>query len=122
MKRRILIIEDETDIRELLTSILENFDFEVSSATNGKEAMEHLQANPVPCLILLDNLMPEMTGLDFRRLQLESERLKNIPVVLMSAGRSPATLTDDRTLKFVNKPIDLYALIDLVKALLQKAG
>lgn len=85
---RVLIVEDETDIRESLGELLEHEGFAVMQAENGRVAVETLQAaTALPNVILLDLMMPEMDGEQFRRHQLGDPRLASIPIVIMSAAR-----------------------------------
>ncbi len=61
--------------------------FQVSCASNGREGLELLESSPeLPGLILLDLMMPEMDGYEFREAQLRDPRLAGIPVLIMTAG------------------------------------
>ena len=82
----ILIIEDDAGIRDMLTMLLEDDDYSVTSATNGQQALNHLhQRERLPQLILLDLAMPIMDGWQFRAAQHADPRLAAIPVVVLSA-------------------------------------
>lgn len=85
---KVLIVEDEKDIRESLCELLEAEGFVVSLAENGRAALDWLcEATVLPSVILLDLMMPEMDGEQFRREQLADTRLAQIPIVIMSAAR-----------------------------------
>lgn len=85
---RLLIIEDDPDIRDSLGELLAAEGFDVALADNGKAALDHLAAcEKLPQIILLDLMMPIMSGEQFRLAQLADERIKGIPVVIMSAAR-----------------------------------
>src|SRR5947207_15447872 len=81
----ILIVEDDFDIREALTQILEDEGFQVRCASNGREALEVATSGPAPRLILLDLMMPVMNGWQFRAEQLKDPRLAEVPVLVISA-------------------------------------
>lgn len=81
---KILIAEDERDIRELITFTLRYAGHEVHQATNGEEAL-NLAKEVVPELILMDVRMPKMTGYEACRHMKADDKLKNIPVVFLSA-------------------------------------
>ena len=81
---KILIAEDERDIRELITFTLRYAGHEVHQATNGEEALG-LARETIPDLILMDVRMPKMTGYEACRHMKADDKLKNIPVVFLSA-------------------------------------
>ena len=81
-----MVIEDDADLREAITEILEEDLFRVVPASNGAEALAILDASPqLPGMILLDLMMPVMSGIQFRAAQRSNPRLASIPVVVMSA-------------------------------------
>src|SRR5882724_6348202 len=82
----ILIVEDETDIRFIVTEILADEGYAVAGVANGLEALTYLrQHDDQPCLILLDLGMPVMSGWEFRAEQQRDPALATIPVIVMSA-------------------------------------
>ena len=112
----ILIVEDDFDIREALTQILEEEGYPVRGAANGKEALEVTASGPTPSLILLDLMMPVMNGWQFRAEQLQNPRLASVPVLVISADPhvqpKAATLGVAGLLK---KPVSLEDLLAAVK-------
>lgn len=114
--RQILLVEDDNDIREVLSQILSFEGYQIVTATNGLEAWNYLQENPAPCLILLDLMMPVMTGNEFRVKQLADANLAKIPVIVISAGddgkRTAEILS---TQGYLKKPIDVDKLFGLVQ-------
>lgn len=84
-KKNILVVDDSKDIHVLLKILLESHGYHVDCTSSGQEALSVLNnSDHLPDLILLDVQMPEMDGFHFRRLQNSNERLKSIPVVVMS--------------------------------------
>jgi DNA-binding response OmpR family regulator len=83
---RILIIEDDSDIRESIAQLFESEGVIVDTAKNGANAFEVLQASidRLPDVILLDLSMPVMNGFDFREQQLKERTFCNIPVICVS--------------------------------------
>jgi CheY-like chemotaxis protein len=81
---KILIAEDERDIRELITFTLRYAGHEVTQAANGEEALA-LAKQAIPDLILMDVRMPKMTGYEACRHIKADDALKNIPVIFLSA-------------------------------------
>jgi CheY-like chemotaxis protein len=85
--KRVLIVEDAEEICSSMADLLRSEGYDVSIASNGREAMQHLESvAEVPDVILLDLMMPEMDGYEFRALQRADPRLSSIPVLLMTAG------------------------------------
>jgi CheY-like chemotaxis protein len=115
---RILVVEDDTDLRRSLAEVLEDEGCEVACARDGVEALRHLEG-PAPQAILLDLTMPGMDGWTFRSRQRSDPRLAAIPTVVISAaygsdGRGVEGLAPDA---FLAKPFDLGSLIAALKRL-----
>jgi CheY-like chemotaxis protein len=113
----ILIVDDDAGIRQLLTLFLQHKGYAVDCATNGAEALEHLEHNQtLPQLLLLDLMMPVMDGAEFRQVQQQDPRLATIPVVVISAAENiqvqALALTADA---YLPKPIDFDTLLVLVE-------
>jgi CheY-like chemotaxis protein len=111
----VLVIEDECDIREALAEALSYEGYEVVMASNGREALRKLGRGPLPDVILLDLVMPEMSGWEFRQAQVGDPALAGIPVVVVSAS-DPGPARPDRHLP---KPFAIDELFDLVAELVR---
>lgn len=115
----ILVIEDDHAIRQVLTQILGDDGCHVQCAVHGQDALEYLdQAAQLPQLILLDLMMPTMDGFTFRSHQRQHPRLRDIPVVLLSAitiNLDPRQCAALDAVAFLAKPID-WAHLDRVVA------
>ena len=112
----ILLVDDDIGIRTALAEILEDEGYRVASAANGQEALTYLQQQlHVPCLILLDLMMPIMNGWDFRRVQQQDPQLASIPVVVISADNSISQKAASLGVhSYLAKPINVEHLIATV--------
>jgi CheY-like chemotaxis protein len=109
---RILLVEDDTDLREALSQILRDEGYEVEGAAHGREALDKLRGGQRPCVILLDLTMPVMNGWQFRAEQREDPALSRIPVIVISAGHDlPSQMSALGLEEYVRKPIRLETLL-----------
>lgn len=117
---KILIAEDERDIRDLITFTLRFAGHEVVATTNGEEAYERA-LKEIPDLILMDVRMPRMTGYEACRLMKAQDSLKNIPVAFLSAkGQESEVQTglEVGAVEYILKPFSPDQLTERVKAIL----
>ena len=116
---RILVVDDDRMLRELLVGALGDEGYDVQSARDGQEGLAAL-SRWRPDLVLLDLMMPVLDGWAFRSKQLESKELASIPVVVLSAGHNLRSGVDalQATVIFP-KPFDLDALLAVVSRLVQ---
>lgn len=111
----ILLIEDDDSIREITQELLESEGYGVATAANGKAALELLQSMPtLPCLILLDLMMPVMDGWQFMEKKRIDPKLNAIPVVAFSALEE-RKITAARTDDVIRKPINPDVMIKVIK-------
>jgi CheY-like chemotaxis protein len=113
-RRRVVVIDDDTDIVESIAIVLEGAGYDAEASSNGKEALDRVRAER-PCLILLDLMMPGMNGWQFRAEQLQDATISSIPVVVMTGF--PAAAENAKSLgasACLKKPIDLDDLLDTV--------
>jgi len=113
---RILVVEDNPDIREALVAILEMKGYDAISAENGRQALECLADDEVFDLIILDLSMPVMNGRQFRNEQLKDPRIKHIPVVIVSALSDQVDVDAD---KIMIKPVDVDILLTTITDILR---
>jgi two-component system alkaline phosphatase synthesis response regulator PhoP len=121
---KILIAEDERDIRDLITFTLTFGGYQVVAAANGEEALEKAREE-IPDLILMDVRMPKMTGYEACQEMKQDDRIKHIPVVFLSAkgqDSEVATGLDVGAVEYILKPFSPDELTARVKELLQKYG
>jgi CheY-like chemotaxis protein len=116
----VLVVDDEVDIRETLQTVLEMYGYKVSTAKDGIDALAQLQQGARPGLILLDLMMPNMSGSEFRVAQLEDPALAHIPVIVVSGDSRGPDRAEALRAEVLTKPIDLRQLVDLVEQFCNK--
>jgi CheY-like chemotaxis protein len=114
--RLVLLVEDDAELRVMMEAVLTIEGVRVVTATNGAEAF-NLARKHRPCLILLDLMMPIMTGEEFRKAQLANAEIRDIPVLVVSAHYdAPRTARRMKAIACLTKPIDFEALGAAVRA------
>lgn len=112
--RTVLVVEDDDDLRQVVTQTLERKGCIVVGARDGQEALEQLERHAQIAVVLLDLMMPRMSGWEFRRRQLADARFAAVPVVVMTATASldeAAIHADD----ILRKPLSLGALVSTIE-------
>jgi CheY-like chemotaxis protein len=117
----VLIVEDDPDVRDMLAALLVQEGFHAVAAEDGLEALHMLRAvrhraPNVPCLVLLDLMMPRLGGNEFRRAQLSDPAVSGVPVAVMSGVDD----VEQRALALgavatLAKPIDCEMLLRVVR-------
>ncbi len=119
---RILVVEDEEAILEVVSQAMKRHGFEVSTANNGDSALE-MAYSLHPDIIILDIMLPKMDGWEVcRRLKREDET-RNIPLIMLTARREERDVVEGLNLgadDYIKKPFSLVELIARVKALLRR--
>jgi CheY-like chemotaxis protein len=113
----VLVVEDHADTREMVAMFLASYGFTVITAENGQRGLERLLQTR-PCLILLDLMMPVMTGWQFRaaQLSLPDLALASIPVVLLTAVNNPEIAAKELGVAdVIPKPLDYDLLVATVR-------
>ncbi len=111
----VLVVEDDEDICDTLSLILQSRGYQCTVATDGALALQMMRTEPLPRVILLDMMMPGMNGEQFREAQLRDARLASIPVVLLTGdGRAEEHARRLGVTRFLRKPITIDDLVDVV--------
>src|SRR3989338_8206986 len=116
-KATILVVDDSPDTRNLIITLLED-DYRIMAATNGEEALRLAQSGAQPDLILLDIMMPGVSGYEVCRQLKADSRTCNIPVIFISAMAGEGNETQGRALGavgFLSKPLDPRNVVAQVK-------
>ncbi len=111
MVAKVLVIEDDAPIREVLVDMLEGEGYSVSSAEHGMAGLARAREDQ-PDLILLDLMMPVMDGWTFLAAQIEDSRIAHIPVVILSAAKN---LGEVRAAQCLSKPCKISELLATVE-------
>ena len=113
--RSIMIIEDEEDIREILKEFFEGEGYEVRTAVHGKDAFRILEEKGKPNMILVDLMMPVMSGEEFIEKKKLHPIFADIPTVIMSADHRTKAKAAALNIKWaISKPLELTSLISIV--------
>ena len=118
---RILLVDDDADVREALVENLEQASYEVACASDGEEALKYLRLNPPPAAILLDLFMPVMDGWEFLKRVTGDSRLAAVPVVVVTAAGEHWGYPVPPAL-IVRKPVDLDRLILVLRGAIKSQG
>jgi CheY-like chemotaxis protein len=112
-RKTVLVVDDEPDIRDSLRDALEDEGYEVAVARNGREALDALATLPRPVGIILDIIMPVMSGIEFYAAMQADARFAGTPVLVSTSdpSRAPSGVL------IMKKPIDLDRLLNAVAAL-----
>lgn len=118
MAKKIMVVDDEQDILELVKVILESQGFEVSAFINAKEALSELETGNCPDLLILDIRMPQISGYDFCKMVRKNKKLDNLKIAVFTAssnlGQSFLELNHN-VIGFISKPFDNKKLVSDVK-------
>ena len=113
--RTVLIVDDDTDIRDTICMVLEHKGYRALGAANGAEALALLGAGDPVDLILLDMMMPVMDGWGFRKSQPDGPAFVTIPVVVLTGdGRASSKAEAIGAAGYLRKPLDLEDLLAIV--------
>lgn len=115
-RQTILLIEDDHDNRVALRLALEEAQYHVLTAANGKVGLGLLERGAKPDLILLDMMMPIMDGEEFLKRLNEKPAFKNIPVVILTSFKEKLELVENTPA--ILKPLDLEKLTEKIKSYL----
>jgi CheY-like chemotaxis protein len=113
---KVLVVEDDADVREALLMLLEQEGIGALGVANGLDALDCIEGGFRPYLILLDLMMPVMDGERFLRLRLIDSRLREIPVIVVSAlQRMRVDPTELNVDAIIPKPLDPARVIATVR-------
>lgn len=124
MEKKIMIVDDDPSIRFTVKEGLEGIDesYNVICAESGEECFSFLQNNEIPTLILLDIMMPGMTGWEVINRLRENQVWSNIPVVFLTAKTDDFTKAFGQSISmdFIEKPFDIRSLKHRIEILLER--
>jgi DNA-binding response OmpR family regulator len=121
MTRKILVVDDTRNVQVMLTDFLSSQDFEMLTASDGREALEVVRAEQ-PDLILLDIMMPSMDGYQFIT---QLRRTSDLPVIMITAKQQEADIIHGFDLgadDYITKPFRMRELLVRMRAVLRRAA
>ena len=124
MNNSVLIVEDEQEIREMLGFALSRNGFEVGEAASAEEALEQLEG-PLPSLLIIDWMLPRMSGIDLARRLRNDEHTAGLPMIMLTArGEETDKIKsfDSGIDDYITKPFSPRELVARMRALLRRAG
>ncbi len=114
MNHRVLVVDDDDDLRWTVCELLQDAGYEPIGASDGRAALDELKRQGKDCcLVLLDLMMPTMDGWEFRAAQMQDPAIADVPVVVMTAGRN-LDLNPISAADILYKPIGLDRLLEAV--------
>ena len=112
----VLIVDDDHDLRDVLSEVLRDEGYGTASVSGGAEALAWLKGSLRPCIILLDLMMPGMDGWRFCAEQARDPAIRDIPVVVLSADAGLEQKAGPlRAAGLLRKPVALDRLLDVVR-------
>jgi len=113
-KCKVVVVDDEYDLLQAIAGLLEDEGYDVDAFSSGPSAIKHLKEQQTPpSVILLDVMMPVLSGVDVLRQLRGHEATRSVPVVMMSAADPPAG--DIGWDAFLKKPFDIKKLLSTVE-------
>ena len=123
MNKKIMVVDDEPDILLTVSQTLEMFGYEVVKAIDGQDCIDKLNnMTPTPDLLLLDIMMPEVSGWDVAAKIKENPNWKNIPIVFLTAKGDTMSvgMGNLAAVDYIVKPFDVRDLKNRVEKILNK--
>nr|MBN2278133.1 response regulator transcription factor [candidate division Zixibacteria bacterium] len=121
-KEKILVVEDEEDIQELVRYNLEREGYQIAGALSGEEGMKAVKAAP-PDLIVLDLMLPGIDGLEICKLLKNNPKAEHIPIVMLTAKGEEADIVAGLELgadDYITKPFSPRVLVARIRAVLRR--
>jgi CheY-like chemotaxis protein len=111
----IMVVEDDADHRAALAELLEEAGYDVATAAHGRQALSELSTRPLPDLVLLDLMMPELDGWGFMAEFQRNPVLSSIPVVVVSTGSKAMFDAAPAATRYLRKPLDSRKLLRTIE-------
>lgn len=121
-KKRILVVEDEPAIQDMIRILLERVGFEALPALNAAQAVQILRGKPLPDAVLLDLMLPDVDGLELLRQMREKSTFEDLPVIIVSALADPEQIRKGFEVgadRYVTKPAISTNLVKTVQDVLK---
>ena len=114
MSKKVFVFDDNADILELCTIILEDAGYEIKTSSTSNNIIDQVMAY-IPDIIFMDNWLPDVGGIDATKELKQHETLKNIPVIYFSANNDVKALAEQAGADgYLSKPFDIQELEDII--------
>ncbi len=123
-KKQILLIEDEDNVRQMVSRLLTKNSYEVKEAVDGLDGLRVLE-NELPDLIIVDVMMPNLDGMTFTRALKTRRETQAIPIIFLTAKGDPRSMIEGINVGakfYVTKPFQMEDLLSKVKKVLSERG
>ena len=120
MARNILVVDDDPVIRALVSDTLVACGHAVESVEGGSQCLDRLRSGHLPDLVILDLLMPDMSGVEVLRGIRNSTHTSKLPVIMLSANSDAETIFDSEHIRanyYLKKPFKLDEILTVIKGL-----
>lgn len=121
-KKRVLVVEDQIEVQNLIRVLLERFNYETIEAYSVGDAVRVLRKSPLPDIVLLDLMLPDASGMELLRQMRAKDYFDNLPVVILSAIVDPdqiRTALETGADRYVTKPNLAHSLVRTVQETLR---
>ena len=119
-RKKILIVNDDADERRLIKLLLREFNFEIIEAEDGEEGV-NLALSTHPDLIIMDHRMPKMTGYEAIKKIQTNEKLRGVPIIMMTAQRFDPQMKEMikmDVVEYIPKPFDRTVFLEVIQKIL----
>ena len=114
MNKKVFVFDDNTDILELCTIILEDAGYEIKTSSTSNNIIDQVLAY-IPDIIFMDNWLPDVGGIDATKQLKQHNTLRNIPVIYFSANNDVKALAEQAGADgYLSKPFDIQDLEDII--------
>ncbi|MGQ9909766.1 MAG: response regulator [Candidatus Flexifilum sp.] len=121
-KRRVLAVDDDVELLQLVVTLLKRINIETIGAENAVQAAQILRQPPLPDLLILDLMLPDISGLDFLKQMRARPVFDNLPVLVLSAMAEPQEIRaalDAGADRYLTKPYLATNLLSVVQEMLR---
>lgn len=121
-KKRILVVDDDTDLQALVKTLLERVGIEAIPALDVASAVQILRRRPLPDLVLLDLMLPDISGLELLRQIRAKDVFEHLPIIILSALADPKEIRQGLDMgadRYLTKPYIAHNLVKTVQEVLR---
>lgn len=121
-KRQILVVDDDEALQKLVNTLLTRADMEPTPALTAREAAQILRAGPLPDAVILDLMLPDISGIEFLRQMRSKSKFDELPVIILSALADPDQIREGLQVgadRYLTKPYLANNLVSTIQDILR---